>query len=118
MNLAGEGPNFASFAKSGDKISNLATLGERAPELDSSFFLPQSLPSQELWVADCACLRPETESSGLGSATRAVAGCLHHRGGGAGSDLQEATTTAVRQHSKCVVVRRDMSGIVRMIDKN
>ena len=28
MNLAGGGPNFASFAKSGDKIANLATLAE------------------------------------------------------------------------------------------
>ena len=27
---------------------------ELRAELDSSFFLPQSLPSQELWVADCA----------------------------------------------------------------
>ena len=26
MNLAGGGPKFASFAKSGDKIANLATL--------------------------------------------------------------------------------------------
>ena len=57
---------------------------ELRAELDSSFFLPQSLPSQELWVADCAgrdLNLSETESSRLGSATRAVAGCLHHRGG-------------------------------------
>ena len=31
MNLAGGDPNFASFAKSGDKIANLATLWTRDP---------------------------------------------------------------------------------------
>ena len=42
MNLAEGGPNFASFAKSGDKIANLATL--RGIGLELCHWLQLALP--------------------------------------------------------------------------
>ena len=68
MNLAGGGPNFASFAKAGDKIANLATLSKAlnisVGNGDSPASKEAAKPSEESSEPKPKCDKKNGESDG------------------------------------------------------